>query len=32
MHRIPPTAEPLNRNSRDETFVWILAGEKERER
>jgi hypothetical protein len=32
MHRIPPTTKPLNRNSRDEAFVWILAGERERER
>jgi hypothetical protein len=32
MHRMPPTTEPLSRNSLDETFVGILADEKERQR
>jgi hypothetical protein len=30
MQRMPPTTEPLSRNALDETFVWILAYEKER--
>jgi hypothetical protein len=28
MHRMPPTTEPVSRNSLDEKFVWILADEK----
>jgi hypothetical protein len=31
MDRMPPTTEPLSRNLLDETFVWILADEKERQ-
>jgi hypothetical protein len=30
MHRMLRTTEPLSRNLLDETFFWILAGEKER--
>ena len=29
---MPPTTEPISRNSLDETIVWIRADEKEREK
>jgi hypothetical protein len=29
---MPPTTDPLSRNFLDETFVWILADNKEREK
>jgi hypothetical protein len=31
MQRAPQTTEPLSRNSLDETFVWIVADEKEQQ-
>jgi hypothetical protein len=32
MRRVPTTAERISRNFLDETIVWILADEKEREK
>jgi hypothetical protein len=28
---MPPTTEPISRNFLDETFVWILTDEKDRQ-
>jgi hypothetical protein len=32
MQRMPPTTDPLSRNYLEETFVWIIADKKEREK